>query len=88
MIPMVKDGLIDAGYDEIKDNQDAHEILKILFNKKQIINKLTEEIITVPGSTTKLSRKEFGDYMEEIAKWAAEYLGINIPPPGIQMKTF
>lgn len=86
MVPMIKDGLRDAGYDEIKTNNDAHDVLKALFHKKEIINKITGELITtIPGSTVDMSTSEFKQYMEDIAKWAAQNLSINIPPPGMQM---
>ena len=86
MVPMVKDGLREQGYDEVKSSNDAHEVLKALFRKREIVNKETGQLITViPGSTTDMSTSEFKIYMEEIGKWAAEFLGINIPPPGMQM---
>jgi len=85
MVPMVKEGLRDAGYDEIKTNADAHEVLKTLFLKKDIVNKTTGQLVaTIPGSTTDLTTIEFNGYMDEIGKWASEFLGIYIPPPGMQ----
>lgn len=35
----------------------------------------------VGGSTTKLNKLEFGEYVEEIRRFAAESLDINIPDP-------
>lgn len=87
MVPMVRDGLLYAGYDMVKTNDDAHEVLKTLFHKKEIVNKQTGDLIAViPGTTTDMSTIQFSAYMETIAKWAAEYLGIFIPPPGMQLK--
>lgn len=86
VVPLIREGLRDAGYDEIKSNHDAHEVLKTLFHKKEVVNKHSGEIIaTLPGSTTEMSTTEFKDYLEAIGKWAAEYLGIEIPPPGVQL---
>lgn len=87
MVPMVKEGLRGAGYDEVKTNNDAHEVLKVLFLKREIVNKETGQLITtIPGSSADLSTVEFKDYMERIAQWAAEFLGVYIPPPGMQLK--
>tara|TARA_R100001244_G_scaffold122634_1_gene92271 strand:+ start:145 stop:504 length:360 start_codon:yes stop_codon:yes gene_type:complete len=33
-------------------------------------------------STTSLSTKEMEDYLENIRRWAAEFLSLNIPEPG------
>ncbi len=86
MVPMVKQGLRDAGYDEIKSNADAHEVLKSLFLKKDIVSKQSGDIVTtVPGSTTDLTTVEFKEFMERVAQWSAEFLGVYIPPPGMQM---
>lgn len=81
IVPTVRKGLYDAGYDDVQTNDDAHEVLKYVLNKKEIINKQTGEMINVAGSTAKLSIPEFNDFIERICKWAAEYLGITIPSP-------
>jgi hypothetical protein len=85
---MVKDGLRDAGYREVKTKDDAHEIMKALFLKQRIVNELTDEVIEVPGSTAKLTTIEFNNYIEEIIKWAGEYLSIAIPLPNQQSEMF
>lgn len=87
-VPMVKDGLYNAGYSEVKTNEDAHEILKHLFLKKKIINHNTEEVIEIAGSTAELEAAEFNNFLEEVWQWAAQYLSINIPEPNSQSKLF
>ncbi len=81
VVPLVRKGLYDAGYDEVKTNDDAHEVMKGLFHKKDIVNKLTGDMITTVLSTTTFSIPEFEKYTETICKWAAEFLGVVIPAP-------
>ena len=88
VVPMVKDGLRDAGYNDIKTNEDAHEILKHLFLKKTITSEKTGEEITIAGSTAKLQTTEFNQFLEDIWQWASEYLNISIPQPNEQMIMF
>jgi len=85
---MVKDGLRDAGYSEVKTIEDAHEILKALFLKRKIVNQQTDEVIEIPGSTAKLTTVQFNEYIEEIQRWASEYLSITIPSPNEQASIF
>lgn len=88
VVPMVKDGLVNIGYSEVKTNEDAHEILKHLFLKRKIVNQNTEEVIEIAGSTAELQTQEFNNFLEEVWRWASEYLGINIPEPSEQSKLF
>ncbi|WP_343302884.1 hypothetical protein AAHN97_15160 [Chitinophaga niabensis] len=78
---MVRDGLIDAGFESIESGEDAHEVMKGLFLKRDVINYNTGEILTGAVSTTELTTTEFNQYIEKIQQWAAEYLGISIPSP-------
>ena len=73
VVPMCREGLYNAGYDEIKQNQDAHKSLKKLF-----IPKVDKKAV---ATTTKLTVVEMDQYLESIAKWAAEYLSVVIPTP-------
>lgn len=61
--------------------EDTHEILKSLFNKKELINENTGEIISYAQSTTALSTTDFMAFIADIQKWAAEKLDIYIPDP-------
>lgn len=88
VVPIVKDGLRDAGFGEVKSSADAHEILKYLFLKKRIVNEETGEVIELLGTTTILTTIEFNEFVDEIIRWASEYLGIQIPLPNEQMEFF
>lgn len=89
VVPTIKAGLNDIGYDEIKSNTEAHEFLKAKFLKKYVHNKHNpEEVIELPGSTAKLTTVEFMEYIAEIQRFSAEYLGVIIPDPNTQTEIF
>ncbi len=58
--------------------EDLHEELKYIFNP--IDSKLLPGD-RIGGSTTKMTRREFSEYMEKIKIWAAAYHNINLPDP-------
>lgn len=81
--PIVKQGLIDAGFDEFKQDFDlemTHEMLKLRFLKRDTRSD-EGNIIVFLGSTRKLSTVEFMEYLSSIQKWSSEYLNIVIPDP-------
>lgn len=84
---IVLDCLREAGYNEIKSIEDAHEILKYKFLREQIISE-HGEVIELLGSTSKLSKEKFGIYIEEIAQWVAESFQVVIPAPGQQTQLY
>lgn len=88
LVPMVRAGLYDAGYDEVRTNEDAHVVLKHLHLKKNVVNKQTGETYQIDGSSAALAIPEFNDFIERICRWAAEYLGIVIPSPNEQFVEF
>ena len=88
VVEMVREGLRDAGYDEVKTNEDAHEVLKSLFLKKQIVNHNTGEVLEIPGSTVGLTTVQFSEFIEQVWKWSAEFLGIHIPAPNEQLSIY
>lgn len=88
IVPMVRKGLYDAGYDEVTTNDDAHEVMKHIHLRKRIVSKQTGDVIDISNSSAKLSIPEFNIYIEAICKWASEYLGIVIPSPNDQLAEF
>lgn len=88
MIPMIRQGLYDAGFDEVRTNDDAHQIVKHVLLKKQVVSKQTGEVFDIAGSTAELSILEFNDFIERSCKWASEYLGVIIPSPYEQIAEF
>jgi len=87
MVPLVKQGLIDMGWD-IRDEDEAHEFIKEKFLRKKIVNKETGEVKEIPGSTAKLTTVQFNELIEDVIRFGAEYLGIQIPYPSEQIAMY
>jgi len=85
VVPIVFHALRDAGFNEIKTKEDAHDILKLKF-LKTTINSESGEFIERIKSTTELSTSEFMDFIAELQIWASEFLGVNIPSPNEQVE--
>lgn len=79
--PAVLKGLTDAGWDEITDTGQVHEILKARFLTKEAVNKHTGEIVSFPMSTAKMDTLQFATYIEQIADFARQWLNITLPEP-------
>jgi len=86
IIPMVFEGLKDAGFDEVRTHEDAKLIIKALFLKKSIVSKSSGEVIEIIQDTSALTTTEMNEFIESVIKWAAEYLSIQIPYPNEQLK--
>jgi len=81
MLPIVKDGLREAGWEHIQDEEDAKQEVKKLFLTRQYPNAQTGEMHTKVLQTSKLTKLEFSEFIEQIIQWGVEYLGIEIPYP-------
>ena len=79
--PMVKEGMLYAGWEDILDEEDAHEFCKSKFGNRKIVNRDTGEVENIPHSTSKMDTVEFSTYINSIRDWSSEYLNINIPDP-------
>ena len=62
--------------------EEVHNFLKdkFLSNKHQMVIGNEERLIE-EATTTKLTTKEFKDYIEKIQRWASEELNVSIPDP-------
>ena len=58
--------------------EDLHEELKLMFNPKD--SSLTPGA-RFGGTTTRMTRKEFTEYLEKIRIWAITFHNINLPIP-------
>lgn len=88
VVPLVRRGLYDIGFDEVQTNDDAHRLLKKQFIRKEFINKKTGEVARITGKSSGLSIPEFNEYIERICKWSAEYLDVVIPSPNQEFAVF
>lgn len=84
VLPVVQRGLMDAGYKVSKES--THEFLKATFFKQEIVNENTGEILNTTGSTAQMTTVQMMEYFQEITQWAAEFLNVQIPEPGEQIK--
>lgn len=78
--PAVLFGLQDAGW-EITDEEQVHEYCKQVFAAREVINKDTGEVLSLPNSTARMQTAEFNVYVDKIKAFAFEYLNITIPEP-------
>lgn len=78
--PAVLFGLQDAGW-EITDEEQVHEYCKQAFAAREVINKDTGEVLSLPNSTARMQTAEFNVYVDKIKAFALEYLNITIPEP-------
>jgi len=85
VVPMIKEGLYEIGYDNITRNEQAHKFLVEKFLQQESVNKKTGEVIYITRSTTDLNTIEFNEYLEKCQKFGAEYLNIYIPSPNEQV---
>lgn len=82
VINLVLEGLKDAGFDTVRDAEDAHEVCKALFLKQS--EQHGDVKIERVGSSKKLTSVEFEEYIMHITTWAWDYLSVMIPAPGEQ----
>lgn len=69
--------------EEITDDE-VHTLFKAKFLRTTVVNRDTGEVVGQKiRSTTDLDTEEFNDYLENVAKWLAENVGIIVPPPDV-----
>lgn len=85
VVAEVRLGFLEIGYDMTAEQ--THDWLKEKFNPVIVENK-AGITIEMPGSTTQMTKTQFSEYIEKIARFAAEYLSITIPSPNesLEMK--
>lgn len=83
IVEEIRLALLGLGHQMTKE--ETHEFLKMKFNTVQIANE-HGEALEVPGTTTTMTKAEFGEYIERIAQWCVEYLGLVLPQPGVKLE--
>lgn len=78
--PAVLLGLKDAGW-EITHEEQVHEYCKQAFAAREVINKDTGEVLSLPSSTASMQTTEFNVYVDKIKAFALEYLNVTILEP-------
>lgn len=83
VVSLVFAGLKAAGFDDVRDEMDAHDVIKAMFFRK-VIHSEKHDNLVMEKSTAAVSTAEFEDKMEQIRQWAFIYLGVTIPLPNTQ----
>lgn len=82
--PHVAAGILEA-WGENLTGDEVHILMKRKFLSRPIVNQNTgEEMDRAFVTTTKLTTEEFSQYVENIAKFAAESLSVVIPPTTLE----
>ena len=82
--PFVLKALNDAGW-EFTTIEEVDEYCKSMFSSKEIVNRNTGEIMSIPGLKRDMTTVELSTYTNAIRDWCAEYLGVYIPEPETQI---
>jgi hypothetical protein len=81
VIPMVYEGLKEIGFEDVRDHEDAKDIIKRLFLSRKIKNEKLNTTIEVVRKTSELTTIEMMEFVADVQRWASEYLSIIIPDP-------
>ena len=85
IFPEVLKGMIDIGYSPSEvDEATVKMYLKDKFLRRDVVNEKTGEVISIVRNTSELSTVEFMQFVDDIIKWAAEYLDIELMLPNEQ----
>lgn len=84
LFPEFKNALRSVGYDEVKTNEQAKEIVKKMFLVASVTNKETGEVLEYIKNTRDLTTEEGTNLIDEVIKFAAENMNYQIPYPNEQ----
>lgn len=81
-VPLIQQGLKDAT-GELRSSESIHYniLLPLFAPKNEIVNTDTGESLFERLGSSDLTTTQFFEYILDIQKWAAEFLGIDIPNP-------
>lgn len=85
LIPEFRKALVSVGYDEVKTDDQAKQIMKSMFLTAEIPNKETGEMIKYVRRTRNLSKGELNELIETVIKFCAEHMNYIIPYPSEQV---
>ncbi len=84
-LPMFLKAAIDAGW-ELTSIDEADAWLKSIFANRELINKYSGEVISIPALKRQMTTTEFSTFINQVRDHAAEFLGCYIPEPSEQIK--
>lgn len=88
MLPVVRDALRDAGWNNIKTIDDAKDFIKIKFLKYDLVNEQTGEVAEMYRNTSALTKLQFMELVQDVQIWLFDYFNIELPLPGEQASLF
>jgi hypothetical protein len=83
--PLALIALNDAGY-EFTDVDQVDLFFKTLYAGKEVLNRETGEIVTIPCSKSEFLTVDHMAYTEQIRTHCSEYLNASIPDPDVDWK--
>jgi len=83
VLPHFHRAALDAGW-EFADVTELDNYLKSMFASRDVVNKHTGEIITIPGLKRNMSTTEMMEFTDSIKDYALEFLNYQIPDPETQ----
>ena len=91
IVPIVQQGLLDIGIpqSEIPNKEVVHMYLRERFCPPvEVWDDLENKYIVNPKSVRGLDNKQFFFFKEDIQRWAVEFLGVYIPDPNEEVKSW
>ena len=86
MLPIVQNGLYDATGETRDLNSIHYQILLPLFApQREIVNKESGEVINEKMTSSEMTTTDFMEYINEVQKWSAEFLNVDIPDPNEEL---
>jgi hypothetical protein len=86
MLPIIRDALREAGWNQIKTIEDAKDFVKLQFLKYDLVNEKTGEVKEGYRNTSALTKLQFMELVQDVQIWLQEYFDIYLPLPGEQTK--
>jgi 3-isopropylmalate dehydratase small subunit len=88
LIPEFRKALNEVGYDEIRTNEQAKDLIKALFLQCDVINEKTGEVLKTFKNTSELSTTEIMTLVDDVINYAAKNLNYTIYLPNEQSEFF
>lgn len=85
VLPMIFSAAVDAGW-ELATKEECDIWLKSMFAGKDLINKHTGQILSVPALKRNMSSMEMATFTNQVRDWSSQYLGTYIPDPEENIK--
>lgn len=80
VVPLFAEYVRTEWGEESVSNDEAHAILRDRFLSRDLVNPVTGECVTIPGSSAKLNTVQFNEYLEKCIAFLAS-CQIRVPEP-------